>query len=269
MIDAHQHFWRIGRHGQVWPTADMPLIHRDALPDEFELLARQLGVTGSVTVQSQPDDRDTDFLLSLAAERPFVRGVVGWADLEAPDAAGRVASLASRPKFRGLRPMLQDLERDDWIAEARIDAAIQAMIEQDMVFDALVQPRHLKPLRAFAARWPDLTVVIDHGAKPPIGDDIRAWRDGLAGLAELPNVHCKLSGLLTEVRGGPAVAVVPPVIDQIAALFGATRLLWGSDWPVLNLAGGYGDWLTQCLERIRPADRDAVFGGNARRLYRL
>ena len=247
----------------------MPVIHRDALPDEYELLARQLGVSGSVAVQSQPDDRDTEFLLSVVANRPFVRGVVGWADLEAPGAAGREASLAGRPKFRGLRPMLQSLGRDDWIADARIDAAIGMMVDRDLVLDALVQSRHLAPLRRFAARWPGLTIVIDHAAKPPIGEDLRAWRDGLAGLAELPNVHCKLSGLLTEVRRGPATDAIPPIIDQIAALFGATRLLWGSDWPVLNLAGRYEDWLALCLEQISPADHDAVFGGNALRLYRL
>lgn len=247
----------------------MPAIHRDALPDEFELLARQLGITGSVAVQSQPNDRDTEFLLALTSKRPFVGGVVGWADLEAPDAAGRVASLAARPKFRGLRPMLQGLDRDDWIAEARIDAAIRMMIDRNLVFDALVQPRHLTPLRRFAARWPDLTIIVDHAAKPPIGDDLRAWRNGLAGLAELPNVHCKLSGLLTEVRRDSAAGEVPPVMDQTAALFGATRLLWGSDWPVVNLAGRYEDWLTLCLDRIPPADHEAVFGGNARRLYRL
>ena len=269
MIDAHQHFWRIGRHGQVWPTADMPDIYRDALPDEFELLARQLGVAGSVAVQSQPDDRDTDFLLAVAARTPFVRGVVGWADLEAPDAGGRVGSLAARPKFRGLRPMLQGLDRDDWIAEARIDRAVQAMIDKAIVFDALVQPRHLAPLNRFARRWPDLTIVVDHAAKPPIGEDIRQWRNGLSVLAEAPNVHCKLSGLVTEVRRGAADEVIPPVMDEVAALFGPARLLWGSDWPVLKLAGRYDAWLALCRARIAPADQEAVFGGNARRLYRL
>lgn len=269
MIDAHQHFWRIGRHGQVWPTADMPVLHRDALPDEFELLARQLGVTGSVAVQSQPNDRDTEFLLALTAKRPFVRGVVGWVDLEAPDASGRVASLAVRPKFRGLRPMLQGLDRDDWIAEARIDAALRVMMDEALVFDALVQPRHLAPLNRFVRRWPELTIVVDHAGKPPIGEDLRLWRDGLSALAEAPNVHCKLSGLLTEVRRGAAGEAVPLVIDEIAALFGSARLLWGSDWPVLNLSGRYEAWLTLCLDRIPPADQEAVFGGNARRLYRL
>lgn len=269
MIDAHQHFWRIGRHGQAWPTANMPALYRDALPDEYELLARQLGVSGSVAVQSQPDDRDTEFLLTLTAKRPFVRGVVGWADLEAPGAAGRVAALAARPKFRGLRPMLQSLTRDDWIAEARIDAAVQVMIDRDLVFDALVQPRHLAPLRRFAARWPELTIIIDHAAKPPIGEDTGRWREGLIALAGSPNVHCKLSGLLTEVRQGAPEKALPSAIDETAALFGPARLIWGSDWPVLNLAGRYDAWLDLCRARIAPMNHDAVFGANARRLYRL
>lgn len=247
----------------------MPALYRDALPDEFELLARQLGVTGSVAVQSQPNDRDTDFLLALTAKRPFVRGVVGWADLEAAGADDRMTRLAAWPKFRGLRPMLQSLDRDDWIAEARIDRAVQAMIDRAIVFDALVQPRHLAPLNRFARRWPELTIVVDHAAKPPIGEDLGPWRDGLSALAEAPNVHCKLSGLVTEVRRGPPEEAVPPVIDQIAALFGPSRLLWGSDWPVLTLAGRYDAWLALCRARVAPGDHEAVFGGNARRLYRL
>lgn len=247
----------------------MPLLHHDALPDAFERLARPAGVTGSVVVQSQPDDRDTDFLVSLAVKEPFLRGVVGWADLEGPEAARRVAFLADRPKFRGLRPMLQGLARDDWIAEARIDGPIRTMIEQALIFDALVDTRHLEPLRRFARRWPELTIVIDHAAKPPIGEDPGPWRDGLAALATEPNVHCKLSGLTTEVRRGDPGEMLPPVIDEIAALFGSARLLWGSDWPVLNLASRYEDWLSLCRSRIASDAHEAVFGGNARRLYRL
>ena len=269
MIDAHQHFWRIGRHGQAWPTADMPALYRDALPEEFEPLAQQLGVTGSVVVQSQPNDQDTEFLLTLAEKRPFVRGVVGWADLEAAGAGDHIDMLAARPKFRGLRPMLQGLDRDDWIAEARIDRAVQAMIDKAIVFDALVQPRHLAALNRFARRWPELTIVIDHAAKPPIGEDIRPWRDGLTLLAQAANVHCKLSGLVTEVRRGEADAAVPPVMDEISALFGPSRIIWGSDWPVLTLADRYDAWIALCRSKVAAEDHEAVFGGNARRLYRL
>jgi L-fuconolactonase len=269
MIDAHQHFWRIGRHGQQWPTPDLTVLHRDVLPDELGALAQPLGVTGSVAVQSQPNDADTDFLLALAAGRPFVRGVVGWIDMEATEAPRRLDVIAEGSKLCGLRPMLQSLERDDWIAEAPIEAAVARMVELGLVFDALVYARHLPHLLAFARRWPQLSIVIDHAAKPAIGGDMGDWSRGLASLAALPNVHCKLSGLLTEAPAGSPAEAVRPVIDQVLAAFGPGQVLWGSDWPVLNLAGDYAGWLALCRRAVAAADHPAVFGGNARRLYRL
>ncbi|KQW80789.1 amidohydrolase family protein [Brevundimonas sp. Root1279] len=269
MIDAHQHFWTLGRPRPAWPTPDLKPIYRDVLPDEFELLARQLGVTGSIAVQSQPTDADTRFLLGLAKDNPFILGVVGWVDLEAPTAPARLKALAAQPKLCGVRPMLQGLEQDDWIETAPIEAAVRALIEHDLVFDALVHPRHLAPLLAFAERWPALAIVIDHGAKPPIGHDLRAWDRGMAALAALGNVSCKLSGLMTEVQPGHGQDAVPPVIDRLSALFGPERLIWGSDWPVLNLATRYEPWLELCRVRIPSRDREAVFGGNARRVYGL
>lgn len=265
MIDAHQHVWLIGRHGQQWPGPDFPTLHRDRTLDDFRAVAGPLGVTGSVLVQSQPDDADTDFLLDLADSDPFVLGVVGWVDVEASDAPDRIAALARR-RLVGLRPMLQDLP-PRWILEARADAAVEAMIAHDLVFDALIRPQHLKPLAEFADRWPALRIVIDHGAKPAVGGDLTAWRDDLAALADRPNVACKLSGLWTEAAPGAPVETCRPAAETILDLFGADRVLWGGDWPVLDLAGGYADWLSLCRSVVPAADHAAVFGDAARRIY--
>jgi L-fuconolactonase len=273
LIDAHHHFWRIGRNDCAWPTPDLAAIHRDFLPEDLAAVGAPLGLAGGVLVQSQPSDRDTDWLLDLAQDEPRVLGVVGWADLAAPDAPARIAALAARPKLRGLRPMLQSLADDAWIADPALDPAIDAMVACRLSLDALVFTRHLPHLRRLAERRPDLAIVIDHGAKPPIAaGELQPWTGEIAALAELPQVHCKLSGLLTEAAPGADPQVLAPYVAHLVAAFDPRRLMWGSDWPVLNLAGDYGGWLdlARRLSGLTAAsDLADLFGETARRFYRL
>lgn len=273
MIDAHQHFWRIGRNDCHWPTPDLAAIHRDRTTGDLIELAAPLGVHGSVLIQSQPNDRDTDYLLHLAAVAPFVRAVVGWADLAAPDAARRIAHLAARPKFRGLRPMLQDLAQDDWILQPALAPAVAAMFAHGLSFDALVAPRHLRSLRVFAERHPRLAIVIDHAGKPDIASDaLDPWRDDIAALAALPQVFCKLSGLPTLLAPGQPAQAVRPYIDHLLEIFAPERLMWGSDWPVVDLGGGYTAWLRlarEALQSLPETDVAKVFGVTAQQFYRF
>jgi L-fuconolactonase len=274
LIDAHQHFWRVGRNGFSWPTPDLAAIHRDFGPADLATVGAPLGLTGSVLVQSQADDRDTDWLLELVADEPLVLAVVGWADLSAPDAPARIAELARSPKLRGLRPMLQNLDDDAWIASPSLDPALDAMVAYGLSLDALVLTRHLPHLLTLARRRPDLAIVIDHGAKPPIatGEQADAWARGIDALAELPQVFCKLSGLLTEAAPGQAPDALAPYVRHLVSAFGPERLMWGSDWPVLDLAGDYGGWLAQAgaLSGLTdPADLATLFGGTSRRFYRI
>lgn len=266
LIDAHCHVWRIGKNDHEWPTPDLPVIHRDFSLDDLRKVARPDGV---VLVQSQPSNRDTAWLLEMAAADPLALGVVGWADLAAADAPARIAALADNPKLKGLRPMLQDLA-SDWILDPALEPAIAAMVRAGLAFDALVRPRHLPSLLAFVRRWPDLRVVIDHGGKPVIGEGrLDPWRDDIAALAAEPGVFCKLSGLLTEAGDTPTAATVAPYVAHLLAVFGPERLMWGSDWPVLNLAGDYAGWRAMCEGWVSPAGRTALFGETARRFYRL
>lgn len=272
MIDAHQHFWRIGAHGCEWPTADLAAIHRDFGPEDLAAVGAPAGLTGSVLVQSQANDLDTDWLLELAADEPLVLAVVGWSDLSAPDAPTRIADLAGRPKLRGLRPMLQDLA-DDACLDPALAPAITAMIAHDLSFDALVRPRHLPHVLTFARRWPDLRIVIDHGGKPDIAaGELNPWRSDMTALAALPNVFCKLSGLLTEAGPDPTPEALSSYIDHLVEAFGPSRLMWGSDWPVLNLASDYAGWLALARRLsglTQPDDLADLFGETARRFYRL
>ena len=276
-VDAHQHFWRLADRAGAWPPPELAAIHRDFGPDDLAALLRESAVDATVLVQSLPSLDDTRRLLALARATPFVRGVVGWADMKAPDAVGTLATLAGDALLKGLRPMLQDLADDAWIADVATAPAAQAMVRHGLVFDALVLPRQLPALRTFAARHPALAIVIDHAAKPAIARaEIEPWRRDMAQLAALPNVHCKLSGLLTEAGARTQREALQPYVQALWGSFGPARLVWGSDWPVLRLAAGYADWLATSDALLAavtppatPADRAAVFGGNAVALYRL
>lgn len=278
MIDAHQHFWRIDQNDCTWPTADLTEIYRDFLPTDLAPLASAAGVSGSVLVQSQPSDRDTDFLLQLADESSLVKAIVGWVDLLSPAAPERIQRLAQHPKMRGLRPMLQNLPDDAWILNPDLEPAIAEMQVCNLSFDALVRVRQLPSLRVFAERHPKLPMVIDHGAKPDIAaSEFTVWSEGMVAMAELPHVCCKLSGLLTEANAEQGLNELRPYVVQLYHLFGAERLMWGSDWPVLRLApnsryADYGDWLSlakQLLPVASNAELDAIFGLTAKHFYRF
>ena len=271
-IDAHQHCWRIGQRGCSWPTIELKPIYRDFMPDELHALAAPLGIGGSVLVQSQPNDADTDFLCGLGAADDFVQGIVVWADLLAPDAADRLSKLAERAKVRGVRPMLQDLP-PDWIANPALAPAFEAMADLDLSFDLLIRPAHLPYAAEVAAHWPDVNFIVNHAAKPNIaGRMLSPWREDLARVAANDNVFCKFSGLLTEAASGDGDTELAPYAQHVLDAFGRERVMWGSDWPVLNLAGMYRDWLEQAARLAyarTPQQCDLLFGGVARRVYRI
>ena len=246
------------------------------MPADLRPELQRCAIAGTVLVQSLPSVDDTAWLLHLAAKQEFVLGVVGWVDLKAADAAAQIEALARHRKLKALRPMLQDLDDDHWIDDRALDPAVLAMLAHRLCFDALVKPRHLAALLAFAQRHPALPIVVDHAAKPEIARaEWQPWHRHITALAALPNVHCKLSGLLTEAGNNRDDAALRPWVDHLFASFGARRLMWGSDWPVLNLAGDYTLWF-EMAQRLCSAQPDvdahaldAIFGGNARRFYNL
>ncbi len=272
-VDAHQHFWRLDRGDYGWLTPDLAAIHRDFGPADLKPLSAAAGVEATVLVQAAPTAAETDFLLDLAEDEPLVAGVVGWADFEAVDAAHRIAALAARPKLVGLRPMIQDLADDRWMLSDAIAPAVNAMADEGLAFDALIYPRHVRILREFAARYPALDIVIDHAAKPDIaGGDIDRWAQDMRMIAAETRLVCKLSGLATEAAAGWTAETLRPCVDVLLAAFGADRLMWGSDWPVVNLNGGYADWRAAAealTADLCEAERDAIFGHTATVFYGL
>ncbi|WP_442678060.1 amidohydrolase family protein [Sphingomonas sp. ASY06-1R] len=271
VIDAHQHFWSLTTPGHEWPTAALPRIHRDFGPADLTQDASAATLAGTVLVQSQPSDADTDWMLDLARNTALVRAVVGWVDLAAPSAPDRIMALAGEPKLRGLRPMLQSIEDTDWLLREDIVPALEAMQAAGLRLDALVQPRHLPMLARFATRWPDLSIVIDHAAKPYAATAIlQPWADEIAVLAGL-GIHCKLSGLRTEQAADQPADALKPYVEHLVAAFGE-RLMWGSDWPVLLLAGdSWSRWYADAarLAADAGANADQLFRGAAMNFYAL
>ncbi|WP_233872789.1 amidohydrolase family protein [Paraburkholderia adhaesiva] len=274
-IDAHQHYWDPSRGDYFWLTPAMTALYRTFGPGDLAPLRERCGVTRTVVVQAAQTVEETRYLLALARDDASIAGVVGWVPLDDPQAPELIADLAREPKFRGVRPMLQDLPADDWIATANTSRAVESLIAHDLAFDALIFTRHADALATFLARHPALRVVIDHGAKPPIRDGDAgwtAWADAITRLARFPQVCCKLSGLATEAAPGWTDATLRPWIAHLLAAFGPQRLMWGSDWPVLNLNGDYERWHTCAQHLLAPlsdAEREAVFGANAAAFYRL
>ena len=199
IIDAHQHFWQLNRGDYGWLTPDLKPLYRDFMPDDLTPHLQQTGIDGTILVQAAPTIAETEFLLKIADETPFVLGVVGWVDFAASSAVEDIARLAENPALVGLRPMIQDIADDDWMLRPDLAPAFDAMIKADLTFDALVLPRHLPRLRKLLSRYPDLRTVIDHGAKPDIsGGQFDTWANDISIIANESSAYCKLSGLLTE-----------------------------------------------------------------------
>lgn len=272
-IDGHQHFWALERGDYGWLTPAQAPLYRDFGPADLEPLLARAGVDRTVLVQAAPTAAETRYLLELAGRHAFVAGVVGWVDLERPDAPAMLAELAQQPKLVGIRPMLQDIDDPAWITRPELGAAFARLADLGLCFDALVKPLHLPYLLEFLSRHPGLRAVVDHGAKPDIGGgEWQPWADHIAAIGERTSACCKLSGLITEANPTQSWDDLVPYLDHLLAVFGVERLIWGSDWPVLNLAGDYASWRTAFTAWLsdRAADaQDLVDGGNAARFYGL
>jgi L-fuconolactonase len=269
-VDSHQHFWRRDRGDYTWLTADLSPIYRDYLPGDLAPRLERCGVGSTILVQAAATVAETRFMLGLARAAPFVAGVVGWVDFESETAPETIAELADDSKLVGLRPMIQDIEDDEWMLRGNLAPAFEAMIDHGLVFDALVKPRHLQALLELAGRYPELSIVLDHGGKPSIASgDVAGWKADVAALARSTPMMCKLSGLVTEA-GSSSAAALQDSVRHLLAEFGPSRLMWGSDWPVCELVCSYEDWVKtsdELLGLLSPAERERILSENARMTY--
>lgn len=273
IVDAHQHFWTLARGDYAWPNESVAPIFKDFGPQDLEPLLVAASVDRTVLVQATDSVDETRFLLDLAGKSDRIAAVVGWVDFASDAAVNTVQDLAKNSLLKGLRPMLQGIEQSDWILQDAAEAVLTQMVSADLRFDALVQPRHLPHLFELAKRHPGLAIVVDHLAKPEMGEGREPdhlWRMGMESLAARPNVYCKLSGMVTEIGPDWKLQDLQPFAKTILDCFGPDRVMFGSDWPVVNLASDYASWLTAArslLSGLSESDVSKVMGGTARKFY--
>lgn len=274
-IDSHQHFWTRARGDYTWLTPDHGVIYRDFGPEDLEAYLADAGIDGTVLVQAAATTAETEFMLSIADRCDRIKGVVGWIDFENPADLAALKRFKAHPKFRGVRPMIQDIADIDWMLRPELDWAYRAIIDLDLTFDFLGFPRHLDNALTLLKRYPEMRVVIDHSMKPEIAAGrFEPWAAGMRALAEETSAFCKLSGLITEAGSDWTVDRLRPFVAHVLESFGPDRVMWGSDWPVLDLAGTYPGWYATARGLVSeiladPSAEARIFGETATVFYRL
>jgi L-fuconolactonase len=273
-IDAHQHFWHYDPDEYGWIDGSMAALRRDFQPVDARREMARSDVDACVAVQARQTLEETRWLLALADAHPFIVGVVGWVDLQSPDARAQLARFAAHPRLVGVRHIAQSEPDDRFLLRPGFGRGLAALKEFGLAYDILVYSRHLPVAAELAARFADQRFVLDHLGKPDVrGGEIRDWERDIRKLAACPNVWAKLSGLVTEADWHTWTAgQLRPYLDVAFDCFGPDRLMIGSDWPVCTVAAGYARTMAVVVDYLadRPAhERDAVLGGNAQRFWNL
>lgn len=272
-VDSHQHFWKLDRGDYHWLSSEPATINRDFLPHDLQPLLTQNAVDYTVIVQAAETVEETDYILGLADANSFVTGVVGWVDMNLPDTLKVLERLQQHPKLVGIRPIIQGIANPNWMLKPELDPVFKWLIDNDRSFDALVKPVHLDALYILLQRYPELRVVIDHGAKPDIASDaFNPWAEKIQKISEDSTAFCKISGLVTEAGANVSYEKLYAYMHHLATCFGPQRLMWGSDWPVCTLVASYSEWIgyvSTFLSKLPPEDRKAIWGENAIRFYKL
>ncbi len=272
-IDAHQHFWSYSAEEYGWISDDISSLRRDFLPAELKETIATHHVEGVVAVQARQTLEETRWLLALAREHAWIRGVVGWVPLQDESIAAIFDEL-STPLLKGVRHVVQGEPDPEFLARPAFNRGIAEATRRGLVYDILVYAQQLPQVIAFVDRHPQQVFVVDHAAKPAVGPSLdENWRRNLKELGRRENVSCKFSGLASEAKAGFTGAVqLQPLFNSVVESFGPKRILFGSDWPVCLAATTYLDWLAalkSCAAEFSEVERADFFGANAVRIYRL
>ena len=274
IIDTHHHCWNYSAKEYDWINDDMKAIRKDYLPVDLLKEIKAAGVDGAVSVQARQTVEESDWLLGMAEKNDFLKGVVGWVDLRGKGVDKDLERLAKHKKFKGVRHVVQGEPDDNFILGAAFNEGIKKLLKYDLRYDILILEKHLKPSIAFVDKHPKQVFILDHIAKPRIKERILSpWRENMLELAKRPNVYCKISGMLTEADWKKwSAADLAPYFDTTLQAFGPKRLMLGSDWPVMLVAGKYKQWVEmvkQVVSRYSAAEQDRILSKNAVEAYKL
>ncbi|OKS86487.1 amidohydrolase family protein [Mucilaginibacter polytrichastri] len=273
-IDSHQHFWKFDPVRDSWINDEMAVLKRDFLPQDLEPILNEFGFDGCIAVQADQSEVETNFLLENAEKNDFIKGVVGWVDLNSAGLEDRLVYYSQFDKLKGFRHILQAEQQRDYMLNDSFLNGINLLTKYGYTFDILIFPDQLKYIKAFVSACPGQQFVIDHLAKPYIKTgELDEWKKDIATLAEFENVYCKISGMVTEAswHGWKQTDFIP-YMDIVFSSFGSNRVMYGSDWPVLNLAASYTDVMRiveHYLKNFTETERNLFFGGNAQRFYKI
>jgi L-fuconolactonase len=276
IIDAHQHFWQFSQpFDYSWMDApELAKIKRDFLPVDLAERIQKVGVDKTVFVQTQHNVQENRWALGLAAENDFIAGVVGWVDLASEQCEEQLSEFKDNPKFVGIRHITQDEPDDDFAIRPDIIRGMKVLQKHQVPFDLLFFVKHLKHAATLARELPELPMVIDHLAKPRIKDHaLDDWIDNFKAAAKFPNVSCKLSGMVTEADWANwKPSDLKPYVETALEAFGPERLMFGSDWPVSELAATYEQVHAALVETVGPlsdSENARIFGETAAQFYNL
>ena len=273
-IDAHQHFWQYNPAAHAWMTDAMAALKHDHLPEDLEPLLASLGFDGCIAVQASQSLEETRWLLELAEQNDFVRGVVGWVDLRSPELPAQLEQFAVHPRLVGVRHIVQDEPDDHFMLRDDFRAGIAQLGECGLTYDVLIYPRQLPAAVKLVQEFPQQRFVLDHIAKPGIAEGkLAKWEDGVRELARMPNICCKLSGMVTETRWKQwQPRDFHPYLDVVFDAFGPERLMIGSDWPVCTLSAEYESAMRiviDYIEQFPAAAQEGILGRNCAHFYGL
>jgi L-fuconolactonase len=273
-IDAHQHFWQFNAVRDSWITDEMSVIQKNFFPNDLKPVLQQNGFDGCVAVQASQSEEETRFLISLATENDFVKGVVGWIDLQADNIEERLEEYKSIPVVKGFRHVLQGEPQRDLMLKPGFKRGIEALQQYGFTYDILIFPDQVKFSDELVAFFPEQKFVIDHIAKPYIKrKEIDEWKKDMENIAKHENVYCKISGMVTEADWKTwKKEDFEPYLDVVVNAFGTNRILFGSDWPVCLVAASYQEMLAIVKDYFASFSKDEqeqFFGLNAIRFYNL
>lgn len=273
-IDAHQHFWKYNPERDAWITEEMRVIRKDFFPDDLFPLLEQNGISGTVAVQADQSEEETEFLLGLAHANHFIKGVVGWIDLKSAAVEKNLEEFSDDLILKGFRHVVQGETDPEFLIRPDFIRGIKALQKKNYTYDLLIYQHQLPMAVKFLQQFPDQPFVLDHIAKPLIKSGIwKDWAEQIRALASFPNVMCKVSGMVTEADWSdwqPSDFKI--YLDVVAEAFGPNRLMYGSDWPVCLVAADYKRQLSLVEDYFKSwseAEQLAIFGGNAIRFYKL
>lgn len=272
-VDSHQHFWKYNPQRDYWITEEMEVIAHDFLPSDLEPLLQENGLSACVAVQADQSEEETHFLLSLSKENSFIKAVVGWVDLCSPQIEERLEYFSAFKTLKGFRHIVQ-AEPLGFMLQPAFQRGISALSGYDYTYDILIYPHQIPDATQLVRAHPNQAFVLDHLAKPDIRNlEIKVWAKQLQELASFENLSCKLSGLITEAdHQNWKRSDIRPYMEKGLELFGADRLLFGSDWPVCKLAGEYGqvcDLANDFLQTLSLAEQEMIWAKNAAEFYKF